>query len=223
MSRRLPGVDPRVRLAIALAAWGIALGAPHPLTAAAVAALAMVVRLRHPRALRALIPAVAIAGTAALLLAATRGGEAALRVPARIVAAGWVGSALISSLSRPELLGALAWARVPPPLLELFATADRQRHALAAFAGTVRDAQRLRLGWTGTRRALRSAGALAGLSFLEAFSQAELTSDALALRGARARPAPPLRSVAGWGNAILSATAALALAGCLLLPRLLPT
>lgn len=223
MNRRPPSVDPRVRLAIAFAAWGVALGAPHPVTAAAVAALAMVVRLRRPRALPALMPSVVVAVTAALLLAAARGGEAAMRVPARIVAAGWVGSALISSLSRSELLGSLAWARVPPPLLELFATADRQRHALAAFVGTVRDAQRLRLGWTGARRALRSAGALAGLSLLQAFSQAELTSDALALRGAHARPAPPLQSVAGWGNAILPATATLALAGCLLLPRLLPT
>lgn len=216
-------VDARVRLAAALAAWGVALGAPHPATAAGVGALALTMRLGRPHPIRSLLPPIALALLAAPLLAATGSGRAALLLLARIVAAGWVASALTASVSRHELLAALGWARVPQPLLELLATADRQRHALAGFASSVRDALRLRLGWSGVRRSLRSAGLLAGLSVCRVVAQAEIASDALALRGARDRTAPPLQPVPGWRNARFGAATAFALSGCLLLPHLLPT
>lgn len=218
-------VDARVRLAAALAAWTVALVTPHAATAAAVALLALALRLAVAPPARALLAPLAIAAVAALLLVTASEGRAgsAPLLFGRIVAAGWVGSALLSSVSRSELLATLAWGRVPPALLELVATADRQRHALQAFASTVRDAQRLRLGWSGTRRALRSAGALAGLSFCQAVAQAEITSDALALRGARAHPAPALGPVPGWRNAAFAAATALSLLASILLPGVLPT
>lgn len=219
---RAPPLDARVRLAAAAAAWAFALGAPHPARAAWVASLALLVRLGRPRALRSLLPPFALALAAGTLLALVgAGGDRwlpAATLASRILAAGWVGCALVAWLPLPELLGALAWLRTPPALLELVAIADRQRHALGAHAVAVRDAQRLRLGWTGLRRALRSAGALGGLAVWRAISQAEIASDALALRGARGRLLPALEPLPGWPNALFAAAATVALCACLLLP-----
>jgi cobalt/nickel transport system permease protein len=211
-----------VRLAAALGAWAVALGAPHPATALSIATLALALRLTRPRPLRALLPALALAAIAALLVSLVGGG----RVPAallfaRIVAAGWIGAALVAWLPTSELLAALAWARVSPTLLELLALAERQRHALADHALSILHAQRLRLGWTRPPRALRSAGTLAGLAVWRAVAQAELASDALSLRGARGLLQPPLEPRPGWRNAAFAAGAATALCACLLLPGLL--
>lgn len=222
-----PSLDARVRLGAAVAAWSVALGAPAPATAAWVAALALLVRIARPRAIRSLAPPVALALLAALLVAAAgHPGDrwsAPLALFSRIVAAGWIGAALVAWLPLSELLGALGWAHVPPPLLEIVAIGDRQRHALAAHAAAVRDAQRLRLGWTGLRRALSSLGALAGLSVWRAVAQAEISSDALALRGARGRLLSPLEPRPGWRNAAFAAGATVALAACLVFPRYLAT
>jgi hypothetical protein len=216
----LPPLDARVRLAAAVAAWAVALGTPGPGSAAWVAALALLVRAAKPRPLRSLAPALALGLGASLLAAAAAPAPAAAALLARILSAGWVGAALVAWLPLPELLAALAWARVPPPLLEIVAIGDRQRHALAGHAAAVLDAQRLRLGWSGGRRALRSAGALAGLSVWRAVAQAEISSDALALRGARGRLLAPLEPCSGWPNALFAAGATAALSACLLLPGL---
>lgn len=224
-------LDARVRLAAAVAAWIVALVAPHPATAATVAALALLVRLRRPRPLRSLLPPAAIALVAGGLLALSQvtgepgagAGRPALTLVVRIAAAGWIGAALVAWLPLSELLSALAWARVPTALLEIVAVADRQRHALGAYATAVRDAQRLRLGWSEPRRALLSAGGLAGLAVWRAVSQAEITSDAFALRGVRGHLRPPIEPRPGWRNALFAAGAAAALCGCLLLPGLLRT
>lgn len=218
-----PPLDARLRLAAAVGAWGVALGAPAPATAAWVAALALLLRAARPRALRALAPPLALALLAATLVAATGTTAAALTLFFRILSAGWVGTALVAWLPLPELLAALAWARVPPQLLEIVAIGDRQRHAIAGHAAAVRDAQRLRLGWSGPGRALRSAGSLAGLSIGRAVAQAEIASDALALRGARGRLLAPLEPRPGWPNAAFAAGATAALFACLLLPGLLST
>jgi cobalt/nickel transport system permease protein len=213
-----PALDPRVRLAAAVAAWSVALGAPRPVTVLGVAAIALPLRLLRPRPLRSLLPAAGVALLAAGILAASGGVTAAGQLFARIVAAGWVGAALVSWLPLSELLGTLHWLRVPAPLLEIVAIGDRQRHALAGHAVAVRDAQRLRLGWTGVRRALRSAGGLGGLVLWRAVTQAEIASDALALRGARGRLHHPLQARPGWRNALFAAGAAAALCLCVLLP-----
>jgi cobalt/nickel transport system permease protein len=211
-----------VRLAAALGAWAVALGAPHPATALSVATLALALRLARPRPLRALLPPLALAAVAALLVSVLGGGRAPAAILfARIVAAGWIGAALVAWLPASELLASLAWARVSPTLLDLLALADRQRHALADHALSVLHAQRLRLGWTRPARALRSAGTLAGLAVWRAVAQAEIASDALALRGGGGLLRPPLAPRPGWRNAAFAAGAVTALCACLLLPGLL--
>jgi energy-coupling factor transporter transmembrane protein EcfT len=216
-------LDPRVGVAAAAAAWAVALATPRPATAAWVALLALLLRLARPRALRALWLPAAIALFAAVVLAIAGRRPDAVALGARILSAGWIGSALIAWLPLEELLGALAWARVPPALLEIVAVGDRQRHALGRYAGAVLHAQRLRLGWATPPRALRSAGALAGLAVWRAVEQAETASEALALRGARGHRAPLLRPVPGWRNGAFAALSALALGACVLLPRMVAT
>lgn len=213
-----PGLDARVRLAAAVAGWSVALSAPRPATVLGVAAIALPLRLLRPRPLRSLLPAAGVAILAAGLLALSGGVAAAGPLFARILAAGWIGAALVAWLPLSELLGTLHWLRVPASLLEIVAIGDRQRHALADHALAVRDAQRLRLGWTGVRRGLRSAGSLGGLVLWRAVTQAEVASDALALRGARGRLHHPLEPRPGWRNALFAAGAAAALYLCVLLP-----
>lgn len=219
-----PTFDARVGLGTAMAAWGVSLGAPRPASAAAVALLALAVRLLRPRSLRALLPPAALGLIAALLVAAAGPARApaAAALASRIVAAGWIAAALVAWVPRPELLGALAWARVPPSLLELVAIGDRQRHALGAHAGAVLASQRLRLGWSGLRRSLRSSGTLAGLTLWRAVDRAEIAADALALRGVRGRLRVPLTPRPGSRNVLLAFAAAASLAASLLLPGLLP-
>jgi cobalt/nickel transport system permease protein len=216
-------VDARVGLGAAVAAWGVSLGAPHPATAVAVALLALALRLLRPRSPRALLPPLALGAVAALFVAVAGPDRApaAAMLASRIVAAGWVAAALVAWVPRHELLGALAWARVPPSLLELVAIGDRQRHALGHHAVALLHAQRLRLGWSGLRRSLRSSGTLAGLALWRAIDRAELVADALALRGVRGRLHVPLKPRPGARNVLLAAATAAALAGCLLLPGLL--
>jgi len=214
-------VDPRVALGVAIAAWCVALAARGPVGPFAVAGLAVgvVAALRRLRALRALAPALlagAFAAALQALLGATpdRLGGAALLL-ARVAACSAVGAALAAAAPFPDLLAALAWAHVPAPLLELFALAERQRHALAEAAWRVRDAQRLRLGWVGLRRSMRSAGALAGAAACRALAQADVTADALALRGAAGPLAPASLPPPSWRDAVVAVMAALGLAASL--------
>lgn len=214
-------VDPRVALGVAVAAWFAALASRGPVGPMVVAGLALMViaALRRLRALRALAPAlVAGAFAAALqaLLGATpdRLGGAALLL-ARVVACSAVGAALAAAAPFPDLLAALSWAHVPAPLLELFALAERQRHELAEAGWRVRDAQRLRLGWVGLRRSMRSAGALAGAAACRALAQADVTADALALRGAAGPLAPAPLPAPSRRDAAVAVIAALGLAAFL--------
>jgi cobalt/nickel transport system permease protein len=216
-------VDARVKLAAATGGWLVALAARRPAGPLVVAALALVVlaTIRRLPALRRLAPALLAGAVAAGLQAflaptADRMQGAALLL-ARVVACGAVGAALAAATPFAELLAALSWARVPAPLLDLLALAQRQRHALAEGAWRIRDAQRLRLGWVGWRRSVRSAGALVGAASYRAIAQAEIMADALALRGAAGplvpSPLPPARS----RDAAVAAAAAVALAACAIL------
>ncbi|HEX9308662.1 MAG TPA: CbiQ family ECF transporter T component [Anaeromyxobacter sp.] len=216
-------VDPRIALGVAVAAWCVALASRHAAGPLAVAALAVAVvaALRRVRALRALAPTL-VAGVIAAALQALLGaspdrlGAAALLV-ARVAACGAVGAALAAAAPLSDLLAALAWAHVPAPLLELVALTERQRHALAESAWRIRDAQRLRLGWIGLRRSVRSMGALAGAAACRALAQADVTADALALRGAAGPLAPASLSAPTRRDAAVAVTAALGLAACALL------
>jgi energy-coupling factor transporter transmembrane protein EcfT len=204
-----PRPDVRVLLAVALAALGVALAAPHPasallVAAAAAAALRVDGRLRARALLAPLLvglPAAALAawlgagGAAAPASAALSAGAArGLLLLARVLAASLVLAWLTARLAVAELAGALAALGLPAPLLDLLVLADGQRHVLRrAYEGS-RDALSLRVGGEGLRRAAAATGLLAGAVACRAIDRSGALADAIALRGGVAwRRSPSFR------------------------------
>jgi cobalt/nickel transport system permease protein len=198
---------------VALAALAVALAAPSTVSAlvlAACAGAAVLAGARRQRApWRALLAAFGLGVMAALLRALLTPGAPLLAVHlgghalqlsragaaqgglalSRVLAATLSGSWLTSTTPFPQLVAALAWARVPAPLLELLLLAHRHRHALGDSLETVRCAQTMRLGYVGMRRSIASAGVLVGAAACRAIDQAGATADAMQLRGAHGLPA----------------------------------
>ena len=198
---------------MALAALAVALAAPSTTSAPVLAACAVVAVLagagRQRAPWRALLAAWSLGAMAALLRAlltpgaplltvhvgghaiqlsragAAQGGLALSRVLAATLSGAW----LTSTTPFPKLVAALAWARVPAPLLELLLLAHRHRHALGDSFESVRCAQAMRFGYVGLRRSIASAGTLVGAAACRAVDQAGATAEAMQLRGEHGLPA----------------------------------
>ncbi len=202
------GADPRLKLCVTLAALSVALSTPRAGAALVLAGCALLALLASgPRRApwRALLAAWILGATAALLRALLTPGAPLLAVPmfghalalsrpgatqgalllCRVVAATLVGAWVTATTPFPQLVAALAWTRVPVPLLEILLLAHRHRHALGESLETVRCAQVMRLGYVGPRRSLASAGVLAGAAACRALDHAEATAEAMQLRGDR--------------------------------------
>lgn len=82
-----------------------------------------------------------------------------------------------------ELMGALAWFRVPRGLVEVALFAWRYLFVLLDDAQVVYNAQKNRLGYAGWRRGLRSFGTLAGALVIKAFDNSEAVTCAMVQRG----------------------------------------
>ncbi len=235
------GADPRLKLFVALAALFVALSTPRAGAALVLAGCALLALLAsRPRRApwRALFAAWILGAPAALLRALLTPGTPLLAVPmgghalelsrpgatqgalllCRVLAATLVGSWLTATTAFPQLVAALAWMRVPLPLLEILLLAHRHRHALGESLETIRCAQVMRLGYVGPRRSLASAGVLAGAAVCRALDHAEATAEAMQLRGDQglASLSPPEGRrpadlfLAGCATASLVASAALA-------------
>ena len=198
---------------MALAALAVALATPSTASALVLAACAVVAVLagagRQRAPWRALLAAWSLGAMAALLRAlltpgaplltvhvgghaiqlsragAAQGGLALSRVLAATLSGAW----LTSTTPFPKLVAALAWARVPAPLLELLLLAHRHRHALGDSLESVHCAQTMRLGYVGLRRSIASAGVLVGAAACRAVDQAGATAEAMQLRGEHGLPA----------------------------------
>jgi cobalt/nickel transport system permease protein len=119
-----------------------------------------------------------------LHLVATREGAAAgLLIGCRVLASVAVVLAGCHDTSAEELFAALGWARVPRLWLEIAILMHRYVFVFLAEAECVLAAQRVRLGYAGTRAALRSLGSLAGIVILRCLEQAEKTYQAMRARG----------------------------------------
>jgi cobalt/nickel transport system permease protein len=236
------GADPRLRLGVSLATLTLALAVPRATSALLLAAIALGALIigargaRYGTPWRALLAAWALGAFAGLLRAlltpgpplcaltvfgwglslsregAARGALALSRVLAATSSAAW----LTAGTPFPQLIAALAWMRVPAPLLELLLLAHRSRFALAEALGTVRCAQSMRLGYVGARRSFASAGVLLGAAACRAVDRAAAMGDALQLRGDRGLASlPQMKSrraadvaVAAGGIAALAASGA---------------
>lgn len=156
------------------------------------------------------------------LLVSRAGLEAAALLGARILGALAIGTWLTATTPWLELERALAWLRLPAPLLEILSLTRRYVSVLRESMDTARNAQTLRLGYRGFRRSLDSAGVLAGLTLARALDQAVATGQAMLLRGYRAEPARAAWHPSSQGNRRLVALSGAVLGAGLLLSRGLP-
>jgi len=147
------------------------------------------------------------------LVATQEGVQAGALMGVRVLGA--VGAMLVLAAAAPadRLFAALAWARVPPALVDIAQLMHRYIFVLLHQAAAVQAAQRVRLGYAGFRRSMASLGALAGLIILRCVDQAERTHEAMLARGYQGRlplaTLPPLGRagrlaiVLGWSGIAL--------------------
>ncbi len=106
-----------------------------------------------------------------------------VRIASRIV--GGVSLLAVIGFSTPftELMAALSWFRVPQVLIDVALFAWRYLFLLMEDAQVVYNAQKNRLGYVGYRRALSSFGTLAGVLVIKAFDNSQSITTAMVQRG----------------------------------------
>ena len=89
------------------------------------------------------------------------------------------------SLTTPvsALLRAASWFRISKTWIEITAISYRYVFVLIEDAITIRDAQKVRLGYSNLPRSLRSLAELTGSVFIRAYDQSISTYEAMQLRG----------------------------------------
>ena len=121
---------------------------------------------------------------------------------------------LAASAPSWQLFACLRWCRVPAGWIDIAVLMYRYIFLLREQVGSVRAAQRLRLGYAGWGRSLGSTGRLAGCVILRAVDQAERTHDAMQTRcwtgSLQTETLPPLGRRAAAG--LLLCLAAIAVA-----------
>ncbi len=92
---------------------------------------------------------------------------------------------LLLSLITPahRIFRALLWFRVPRGWVEISMLMYRYIFSLLDDTADISSAQRVRLGYCGLKRSLRSFGTLAGAVMVRSFDQATRTHEAMVLRG----------------------------------------
>ncbi|NMO16467.1 hypothetical protein HPC49_39250 [Pyxidicoccus fallax] len=187
-------LDARITLGVSLGLLAVGLGGPLPWAPLAVALGVGVLGLAWGRAPTRVARGFGAALLAGLLTAAlhvalgTRAGAQAGLVLGARMAAGVAVFGLFSHLTPPwAFAGALRKLGAPDVFTELLTLSARYARVFEGAARTAREAQLVRGGYSGTRRALGSMGALAGLTLVRAFDQASATAEARAARGVGSR------------------------------------
>ncbi len=187
-------LDARLTLGVALVLLCVALGGPPPWAPLAVAlgggGLGLAwgrASARVTRGFGAALMAGSLAAALHVALGSREGAEAGLALGLRM-AAGVAVFGLFSHLTPPWAFArALRGLGAPEVFTELLALSVRYARVFEGAARTAREAQLVRGGYSGTRRALGSMGALAGLTLVRAFDQAYATAEARAARGVGGR------------------------------------
>lgn len=99
--------------------------------------------------------------------------------------AGAVSVVAVAGFATPftEVMGALAWMRLPGGLIEVMVFAWRYLFLLFDDAQVIHAAQRNRLGYAGFRQGLRSFGTLTGALVIKAFDSSQAMTVAMVQRG----------------------------------------
>lgn len=98
---------------------------------------------------------------------------------------GCVSLIIFLSMTTPVniLLRAASWFRISKTWVEIAAITYRYVFVLIEDAITIRDAQKVRLGYSNLSRSIRSATELTGSIFIRAYDQSISTCEAMRLRG----------------------------------------
>lgn len=117
-------------------------------------------------------------------LVATREGISnAIHIGARVMGAMSVVVLLGITTPAHEIFRALLWMKAPVAWVEIGMLMYRYVFVLLDSTVDMATAQMLRLGYSDTRKAMRSAGVLSGAVILRSIDQAAKTNDAMMLRG----------------------------------------
>lgn len=108
-----------------------------------------------------------------------KGGLLGSRVLGAVSVVVWLGSVTPAY----KIFHGLRWLRVPEGWVEIALLIYRYIFALLDQTADVAAAQRVRLGYSGTRRSLHSLGVLAGTVVTRSLDQAMRTYEAMSLRG----------------------------------------
>lgn len=111
------------------------------------------------------------------------GLQEGLRIASRIIGAVSVVAAVGFATPFTEVMGALAWMRLPRGLIEVMVFAWRYLFLLFDDAQVIHASQRNRLGYAGFRRGLRSFGTLTGALVIKAFDSSQTMTVAMVQRG----------------------------------------
>lgn len=100
-------------------------------------------------------------------------------------AAGCISLVIFLSMTTPanKLLGAARWFKVSKTLVEIATVAYRYVFVLLEDAIAIRDAQRVRLGYSNLSRSVRSLAELVGTVFIRAYDRSISTYEAMRVRG----------------------------------------
>lgn len=98
---------------------------------------------------------------------------------------GCISLIIFLSMTTPvnALLRAASWFRIPKTWIEIATITYRYVFVLIEDAITIRDAQKVRLGYSNLSRSARSLAELTGSVFIRAYDQSISTSNAMQLRG----------------------------------------
>lgn len=111
------------------------------------------------------------------------GGDVAVRIAVRALAATLAMLVLACSTPLADLLASLRRAHVPDPLIEVASLTYRFSVGLIECAAAIHAAQRARLGYATRTAGMRSASLAASSLFLRAWERAARLEDGLAGRG----------------------------------------
>lgn len=154
------------------------------------------------------------------LTASREGFRAGVLVASRVLGSLGIVMFLCQGTAADELFAALVWARVPRTWIEIALLMYRYLHVLFAQAACVVAAQKVRLGYSGLRHSLRTAGNLAGIVVVRSLDQAERSHEAMLARGYEGvLPVPALPRMARWQLAVAATGVAVVLATYLLAER----
>jgi cobalt/nickel transport system permease protein len=117
------------------------------------------------------------------IVAYSEGLREGLLIASRIAGAVSVVAAAGFATPFTEVVGALAWMRLPQGLIEVMVFAWRYLFLLFDDAQVIHAAQRNRLGYAGFRRGLRSFGTLTGALVIKAFDSSQTMTTAMVQRG----------------------------------------